>query len=254
MIGKEKDLNGYKLEICANSITSAIAAEEGGASRVELCQNLENGGTTPSYGQIRITRERLSIGIHVLIRPRGGDFLYSDDEFNEILADVTYCKEIKCDGVVVGILDKEGNVDLPRMQKIIETARPLKVVFHRAFDKCRDPYSSLEDIISLGCDRILTSGQANTAWEGRELLHELIGKAEGRIEIMPGGGVNEDNIAELLSYTQALSAHSSAKEDVASGMLYKDNKVAGMDEGTVLSSTKKVRLMADILKKPLKLR
>lgn len=248
MIGKEKDINGYRLEICASSVSSARAAQEGGASRVELCQNLENGGTTPSHGQIMKTRSYLDIGIHVLIRPRGGDFLYTSDEFEEILVNIEYCKEAGVDGVVIGILDKQGAVDMKRMQILIEKAKPLTVVFHRAFDKCRDPKASLEDIIALGCDRILTSGQGNTAWEGRQLLNELIEQANGRIEIMPGGGVNEDNMKQLLEVTGALSLHSSAKIDVPSAMEYKNSLVQGMDEGTVVSSTKKVHHMVDILK------
>ena len=218
----EVKINGLKLEICSNSIFSAKQAEAGGASRIELCQNLENGGTTPSYGQIKLTRESLNIGVHVLIRPRTGDFLYNDDEFNEIRQDIIYCKEAGCDGIVVGILNADGSV------------------FHRAFDRCKDPMQALEDIIELGCDRILTSGQQNTAWEGRDLLKKLVQQAGDRIEIMPGSGVDATNVTAILNYTGAKSIHSSAKVIEKSKMEFKIDSVNGMDEDEIYSSQAKV--------------
>lgn len=236
----EKEINGIKLEICANSIYSAEQAQLAGASRVELCQNLENGGTTPSYGQIKTTRDLLQIGVHVLIRPRAGDFLYNKQEFEEMKADILMCKELKCNGVVIGILDAAGHVDMPRMKELVNLAKPMTVVFHRAFDRCADPYQALEDIISLGCDRILTSGQKNTAEEGKALLRELVELSGGRIEIMPGSGVHAQNVIDILNYTKASSIHASAKTSIASEMLYHNDNLKGMDEDVIFSDRNKV--------------
>ncbi|MGN5953043.1 copper homeostasis protein CutC [Sphingobacterium lactis] len=244
----EKEINGIKLEICANSIYSAEQAQAAGASRVELCQNLENGGTTPSYGQIKTTRDLLHIGVHVLIRPRAGDFLYNKQEFEEMKADIKMCKELKCDGVVIGILDEAGHVDIPRMNELVNLAKPMTAVFHRAFDRCADPYQALEDIISLGCDRILTSGQKNTAEEGRVLLQELVELAGGRIEIMPGSGVHAQNVKDILNFTQARSIHASAKTSIASEMLYHNDNLKGMDEDVIFSDRKKVEELIEQIK------
>lgn len=248
MVRDKKIANGYLLEICCNSIYSAKQAQRGGASRVELCQNLENGGTTPSYGQIKLTREALDIGVHVLIRPRSGDFLYNKDEFAEMMADVRYCKEAGCDGVVIGILTKEGDVDKERTKILVDLAKPMTVVFHRAFDRCRNPKQALEDIIAIGCDRILTSGQQDTALQGKKLLRELVGQAKGRIEIMPGAGVNSGNIKEILSFTGAHSIHSSAKIVEPSKMEFKNSSVTGMDEDEVSSSAELVGEMVENIK------
>lgn len=247
MTGKENHINGYKLEICSNSSYSALQAQMGGASRVELCQNLENGGTTPSYGQIMHTRRLLHIGVHVLIRPRGGDFVYSEDEFVEIKTDVAFCKEAGCDGVVIGILKPDGSVDVDRCAELVALAKPMTTVFHRAFDRCRDPFESLETIIALGFDRILTSGLQMTAAEGKELLQHLIVKANGRIEIMPGSGVQESNIIDILATTGATSIHSSAKTIVPSRMTYDDAPLIGMNEDTWTTDREKVKALASLL-------
>ncbi|WP_293934763.1 copper homeostasis protein CutC [Sphingobacterium sp. UBA6645] len=244
----EKSINGIHLEICANSLSSAKEAQLGGASRVELCQNLENGGTTPSYGQIKLVREALEIGVHVLIRPRAGDFLYSDDEFAEIKEDILYCKEAGCDGVVIGILTKDGGVDKVRMKELVDLAKPMCVVFHRAFDRCAEPLKSLEDIIELGCDRILTSGLKNSAWEGRELIKALVDKADGRIEIMPGAGVDESNVKAIIEFTGVRSVHSSAKVLEASKMVYNQTNVKGMDEDVISSSSERVAQIIEQIK------
>ncbi|MCT1526540.1 copper homeostasis protein CutC [Sphingobacterium hotanense] len=244
----EKSINGIHLEICANSLSSAKEAQLGGASRVELCQNLENGGTTPSYGQIKLVREALEIGVHVLIRPRAGDFLYSDDEFAEIKEDILYCKEAGCDGVVIGILTKDGGVDKVRMQELVDLARPMCVVFHRAFDRCAEPLKSLEDIIELGCDRILTSGLKNSAWEGRELIKALVDKADGRIEIMPGAGIDESNVKAIIEFTGVRCVHSSAKVLEASKMVYNQTNVKGMDEDVISSSSERVAQIIEQIK------
>ncbi len=244
----EKNINSIFLEICANSVYSAKQAQIGGASRVELCQNLENGGTTPSYGQIKLVREALDIAVHVLIRPRSGDFLYSADEFNEIKQDILFCKDIGCDGVVIGVLDQAGNVDKVRMQELVDLAKPMCVVFHRAFDRCSNPQQSLEDIIELGCDRLLTSGQKNSAWEGRELIKTLIEQAHGRIEIMPGAGIDDSNVKAIIEYTGALSVHSSAKVVEASKMAFNQVDVNGMDEMVIHSSAERVSQLVEQIK------
>jgi len=249
MTKTEKQINGYRLEICANATYSALQAQLGGASRVELCQNLENGGTTPSHGQIKRTRELLQIGVHVLIRPRGGDFVYTDEEFEEMKADVLHCREIGCDGVVVGMLRPDGRVDRMRCAQLLELARPMAVTFHRAFDRSRDAQEALEELVALGFDRILTSGLRNTAYEGRQLLRTLVERANGRIEIMPGAGVDASNARQILHCTGATSIHSSAKTTLPSSMLYASGKLDGMNEPTFRTSAEKVaELVAEIRK------
>ena len=240
--------NPYRLEICANSVLSALAAQEGGADRVEFCQNLEAGGTTPSLGQVWLARAGLKIGMHVLIRPRAGDFLYSDLEFQEMKADILFCKEAKCDGVVIGLLHADGSVDRDRTAELVALARPMQVTFHRAFDVCRDPVEALEAIIASGCGRLLTSGMENTALEGIGLIRALVEQADGRIEIMPGSGINEDNISEIAAATGARAFHSSAKVSQPSGMKYLNDAVKGMGGTVWMSSNEKIRRLADILK------
>ena len=199
------------IEVCAGSVESAIAAEKGGAKRVELCENLWEGGTTPSMGSIELARERIEIGLNVLIRPRGGDFCYSDLEFEIICRDILRCKEAGADGVVVGHLLPNGDIDLEKLKKSIELARPMSVTFHRAFDVVKDPEKSLEELIELGVDRVLTSGQKNSAYEGRDLLAKLVQQAGDRIIILPGSGINKDNIGALVSETGAFEFHSSCR-------------------------------------------
>jgi len=215
------------IEVCANSATSALAAQEGGALRVELCENLYEGGATPSYGQILIARKLLNIKLYVLIRPRSGDFLYSDIEFDIMKADVQFCADIGCDGVVIGILKPDGSVDKERCAKLIAIAkqRGLGVTFHRAFDMVNDMFQAVEDIIDLGCERILTSGGKTTAIEGCGKIANLIRKAAGRIIIMPGSGVNENNVTDLVNYTQAKEVHLSARSRVQSKMEYVNDHI-----------------------------
>ena len=187
----------YRFEICANSVASCLAAQEGGAHRVELCAGIPEGGTTPSYGMIRSARESISIALNVIIRPRGGDFLYSEEELREMVYDIRTAKELGADGLVFGCLTLEGEVDMTAMKVLMDAAGDTPVTFHRAFDHSSDPFKALEDIICLGCTRILTSGCRPTALEGASLLSELVRKAGDRIIIMPGCGVKEDNIAEI---------------------------------------------------------
>ncbi len=217
------------LEVCANSVTSALAAQDGGAVRIELCENLLQAGTTPSCGQIGVARKLLHIELYVLIRPRAGDFLYTDTEFEIMMADVATCVDIGCDGIVIGILNADGTVDKIRCAKLIHLAKQagLGVTFHRAFDVSADYYQALEDIIELGCDRILTSGGKTTAMEGAANIIRLMQKAAGRIKIMAGSGIEESNVANLVHYTGVAEIHSSAGKQTSSGMVYINREIMG---------------------------
>lgn len=214
------------IEICANSAQSCVEAEMGGASRVELCAGIPEGGTTPSYGEIKTAQALTStIDINVIIRPRGGDFLYTEAEVEAMLFDIELCKQLGVHGVVFGCLTSEGDIDVPLMRRLIEAAKPLSVTCHRAFDVCRDPFAALEQLIELGCDRILTSGQQSTAEKGIPLLKQLVEKAGERIIIMPGCGVREGNIARIEAETGAREFHTSARSVVHSQMRYRKEEV-----------------------------
>ena len=202
----------FKIEICANSVLSCIEAQAGGADRVELCAGIPEGGTTPSAGMIRSARESIKIGLNVIIRPRGGDFLYSSDEVREMLYDISLAKDYGADGLVFGALTPGGDIDMDVMKSLMQAAGDTPVTFHRAFDHSRNPFEAMERIIGLGCARILTSGQKAS----------LVGKAAGRIIIMPGCGVNERNIAEIASATSAREFHFSARKMTESKMLYRN--------------------------------
>ena len=216
-----------KIEICANSVESAAKAQEGGAYRVELCAGIPEGGTTPSFGEIRMARQLLQqTKLHVIIRPRGGDFLYTQLEQEIMLHDIKVARQLGADGVVFGCLTAEGNVDVPAMKKLMNAVGDMSVTFHRAFDMCRNPMEALEDIIELGCHRILTSGQEATAPAGIPLLKELIEKADGRIIIMPGCGVKPSNILELAEETGAAEFHFSGRSSLESDMIYRNPKVS----------------------------
>jgi copper homeostasis protein len=225
----------FKLEICSDSIQSSLTAQEAGASRIELCDNLPEGGTTPGYGSIMAIREKLKIGMNILIRPRGGDFLYSDAEFDIMCRDTEICRKAGADGIVIGILTREGAIDVERTSELVRRAGSMSVTFHRAFDMCKDPIRGMEDIITCGADRILTSGQANLAADGLGLIAELIRLAHKRIIIMPGSGLNESNIAEIASRSGASEFHLSARKVIGSEMKYRKEGVimgglAGYDE------------------------
>jgi copper homeostasis protein len=211
-----------RIEICVDSAAGAFAAQRGGADRVELCDNLLEGGTTPSAGCIKVVRRSLTIGLQVIIRPRGGDFLYSADEFEVMREDIRVAKELGANGVVIGCLTAEGDIDKVRTSELIALARPLTVTFHRAFDMCRDPRAGLEDLISLGAERVLTSGQASTCLEGFELLVELQKQAAGRIIVMPGGGITPQNIQKIVAGTGVAEVHLSARRTVESSMKHRN--------------------------------
>lgn len=217
----------YKFEVCANSVESCLAAQAGGADRVELCAGIPEGGTTPSYGEISMARELLkTTRLHVIIRPRGGDFLYSPIEVKTMLKDIEMARQLGADGVVFGCLTAEGEVDIPIMQELMKASQGLSVTFHRAFDVCRHPQKALEQIIELGCDRILTSGQQPTAEQGVPLLKELQEQAAGRIILLAGCGVNEKNISRIASETGIREFHFSARKTVKSDMIYKNESVS----------------------------
>jgi len=215
------------LEVCANSVESALAAQQGGAARVELCENLYEGGTTPSHGDIQLARKLLHIKLYVLIRPRGGDFLYTDVEYEIITADVKHCIEAGCDGIVIGMLKADGTIDKERCEKLVQmaTRMGLGVTFHRAFDMCADLEQALEDIIGMGCERILTSGGKSTAIEGSRIIGELVKNARGRIVIMPGSGINEHNVEDLVRFTGVSEVHSSARARKQSRMQFKNDHI-----------------------------
>ncbi|MEZ4883648.1 MAG: copper homeostasis protein CutC [Chitinophagales bacterium] len=214
-----------KIEICANSLQSAIHAQKADADRVELCGNLFEGGTTPSAATIQLARKHLTIDLFVLIRPRGGDFCYSDLEIELMLADIDFAKKAGANGVVLGVLQSDGKIDAARNQLLVEAAKPMQVTFHRAFDVCSQPFEALEQIIDLGFDRILTSGQQQTAIEGADLIRKLVEIAGERIHILVGSGVNSENIAALKEKTNAKEFHCSAKELVCSKMSFQNEKV-----------------------------
>ncbi|NCC09136.1 MAG: copper homeostasis protein CutC [Bacteroidia bacterium] len=217
----------YQFEICTNSVESCLAAQEGGAHRVELCAGIPEGGTTPSYGEITIAREMLTrTRLHVIIRPRGGDFLYSPIEVRTMLQDIEIAKNLGVDGVVFGCLTPEGDIDLPAMARLMKASQGLSVTFHRAFDVCRNPKKALEEIIKLGCNRILTSGQQPNAELGIPLLQELNEQAAGRMTLLAGCGVNESNIAKIAFETNIHEFHFSARESIKSQMEYTNEAVS----------------------------
>jgi copper homeostasis protein len=232
----------FKLEICVDSLESALNAQIAGADRVELCDNLLEGGTTPGYGTIISVRNNLSIGVNVLIRPRGSDFLYTDPEFDIMRRDIEVCGEAGADGIVLGILLRDGNIDIERTGRLIEFARPMTVTFHRAFDMCLDAVKGLEDIILTGAERVLTSGHKNYAADGAELIGSLIKQAGKRIIIMPGGGINEVNIASIAITTGANEFHLTGKKVVDSEMEFRRT---GISMGGVSGIAEFSRKVAD---------
>lgn len=213
------------LETCVDSIEGALAAQQGGADRVELCADLFEGGITPSAGTIQLARQRLKIALNVIIRPRGGDFCYSDAEFEAMKLDVEFAKRAGADGVVVGILNEDGTVDMERMRPLIQLARPMSVTFHRAFDVAREPFEALNAVMVLETDRLLTSGQEATAFEGMELIAELVKRAGDRLIIMPGGGINERNLPKLVAGTGAREFHASCSATLDGRMKHRSTRV-----------------------------
>ena len=224
------DTKKYVIEVATSDFITTLSAVEGGADRIELCGNLAEGGTTPSYGTIRQCREAFDVLLYPIIRNRGGDFLYTEDEFEIMLRDVQLCKEAGCDGVVIGMLQADGSIDLDHCRKLVEAAYPLGVTFHRAFDRCREPFEALEQLIEMGCERILTSGQRPAATDAVELIAQLNKAADQRIIIMPGSGVRAENVKMLAERTGCTEFHSSLRGKMASGMEFIHPGFAGSAE------------------------
>lgn len=209
-----------KLEIAVFSVEAALAAIEAGADRIEFCENPLEGGTTPSFGSLATLISLTSKPVFPIIRPRGGDFLYTKNEFNAMRSDVLMARKLDYPGIVIGLLNQDGSIDVERTKRLVDLANPMEVTFHRAFDRCKDPFKSLEDIISTGCKRILTSGQVPNAADAQPLLKKLVGQAGDRIIIMPGSGVRSNNIKEIIESTGAKEIHSSARKMLPTQMLY----------------------------------
>lgn len=212
------------LEVCCGDIQSAHVAARGGAQRIELCSALEADGLTPSAGLIAEARRIEGLKLHVLIRPREGDFVYSDEEFRIMEADICMARQLGADGVVIGALTAEGDIDVEHCRALIEAAEGMQITFHRAFDQCRRPQEALKQIIALGCHRLLTSGQCRTAVEGIPLLRSLVEQAQGRIVIMPGAGVGPDNARQILQQTGATEIHGSLRS-LQNGRLVTDARL-----------------------------
>ncbi|WP_109125788.1 copper homeostasis protein CutC [Dyella sp. C11] len=235
------------LEVAANSVASARAAQAGGADRIELCTGLELGGLTPSMAQVGRAREHLDIPLYVLIRPRAGDFLYSDDELETMQRDIEACLTLGCDGVVFGVLDAEGAVDVARCRPLLDAAGGMGVTFHRAFDMARDAGQALEDVIALGAERVLTSGAAPSVLQGADTIRQLLRQAAGRIVVMSGAGINAANVTQLATATGALEFHASAKSVLPSGMHWTNPALPDMAAGEIRTDEAEVRALAQAL-------
>jgi len=218
----------YVIEIATSDFLTTRSAVEGGADRIELCANLAEGGTTPSYAHIKKCREAFSIPLFPIIRPRGGDFLYNKDEFEIMKNDIRLCKELGCEGIVIGLLNMDGTIDMTRTSELVELAYPLEITFHRAFDRCKDPFAALEELVEIGCQRILTSGQQLSVASSQsavnnqavELIAQLNKIADDRIIIMPGSGVRKENIKILAEKTGCVEFHSSLRGKTKSPMQF----------------------------------
>lgn len=236
----------YIIEIATSDFHTTKSAVEGGADRIELCANLNEGGTTPSFGTIRKCRELFTIPLYPIIRPRGGDFLYTKDEFAIMMTDIKLCKELGCDGVVIGLLNMDGTIDMVRTSQLVEAAYPLGVTFHRAFDRCKDPFEALEQLIEIGCERILTSGQQPAAPDGAALIAQLNKASDERIIIMPGSGVRKENIKMIAEKTGCIEFHSSLKGKEKSQMhflhpSFKDSSESYMNNAIIPGDVKELK-------------
>ncbi|UZR93687.1 copper homeostasis protein CutC [Chondrinema litorale] len=212
--------NNRILEVCAESVQSAIAAFEGGADRIELCSDLLEGGISPSAGLIKAVKKYCNIPVFVLIRPRGGDFLYDDEEKEIILHDIETAINIGADGIVSGFLNKDGTIDIDFTKRVVELTHPLPFTFHRAFDVAKEPFTALKQLIDMGVKRILTSGQKNTALEGASLIKKLIEDSDNKLQILIGSGINSNNILEILNKTGGNEFHASCRSEFNSKMEY----------------------------------
>lgn len=241
--------DGASLEIAANSVASALAAQQAGARRIELCAALEVGGLTPSSGQIALARARVRIPLYVLVRPRAGDFAYTELEFETMRRDIETCVALGCDGVVIGALDESGDVDTKGCSELIRAAGRLGVTFHRAFDVSRDLGKALEDVIALGCERVLTSGGEANALAGAGRIRALVEQAAGRIGIMPGAGIDSTNVAAIRAQTGAVEFHASARRQFPSRMAAPIGAPRDLAIGEWRSDGNEVRAMVEALRK-----
>jgi copper homeostasis protein len=235
------------LEIVANSLASALAAQAGGADRVELCENLGEGGTTPSYGTLAMARDRVRIPLHVLVRPRAGDFLYGDEERETMLRDIELCVRLGCDGVVIGALDADGRIDSAVCNELIAAAGSLGVTFHRAFDATPNAGEALEAVIALGCERVLTSGGRTDARQGAPAIAELVRQAAGRLAVMAGAGITVENIAAIVLETGARELHASCKGRQLSTMRFRNDALQGLSPDWMQTQAESVRSLRQAL-------
>lgn len=243
----------YCLEVCADSVESALEAQKGGADRIELCGNLVIGGVSPGRALFRLVKKYTDLEVRVLLRPRYGDYCYNDYEFEQLKEEVELYKELGADGVVIGMLRPDGALDVERMRELVSLAGHMDVALHRAFDICKDPFEALEEAVSLGMKTILTGGQEVMAWEGRETLAKLQKKSAGRIQILAGGGIGKDVIRKLLPVTEITSYHMSGKRRVDSAMKYRRDGASmgqpGQDEFALWRTDgEKVAAAVDVLK------
>jgi copper homeostasis protein len=238
----------YKLEVIAFTLESCTLIEKAGAHRIELCDNPGEGGTTPSYGFLKKARELVAIDLYPMIRPRGGDFLYSNDEFESMKEDIKLCKQLGCDGVVFGLLNTNGTIDKERTSALVELAYPMSVTFHRAFDRTRDGLEALETLIEAGCERVLTSGLTPNVSEGKGMLQKLVTAADERIIIMPGSGVRHAIISELAHHTGAFEFHTSARTTVLSGMHYRNEQMNEALTSVTVDSNEVMACLAELNK------
>lgn len=237
----------FKLEVCAFTLQSCLIAERVGAVRVELCDNPLEGGTTPSYGTIKRVREKITIKLYPIIRPRAMNYFYDEDEWEIVLQDVKACKDLSCDGISVGAQKQNGEIDADKMKQLIELAYPMGVTCNRAFDAVPDPYAALEVLIEAGCERVLTSGLQSSAPEGASLLADLVRQANGRLSVMPGAGVRSSNLRQLILETGATEYHTSARKPATDPMLIKNPRVT--DAGAVyLADETELEKIMEILK------
>lgn len=241
--GNAGTANGFLMEVCVDSVESAINAERGGAGRIELCSGLLEGGTTPSMGVLQVVKQCVQIPVFVMIRPRGGDFLYSDREIEVMKADIRLAKLYGADGLVFGALTEDGHIDRELCTSLVALCRPLPVTFHRAFDMVHDPMAALETLLTLGFERVLTSGCDSSALEGLPLIKRLIDQAKGRIVVMPGGGITDRNLQRILEGSGATEFHCSARSARDSGMKFRNSSVA---MGASLSSSEYSLKVTDV--------
>lgn len=235
-----------ELEVIAFDLASCSIAQENGADRIELCANPQEGGTTPSLGMIEMARKLVSIQLFPIIRPRGGDFLYSNEEFKSMIRDIQECKDLGCDGVVIGMLNTNGSIDTKRTAELIKQADGMQITFHRAFDRVKNYSESLGQLIELGCHRVLTSGLHPTAIEGADIISNLVNLSESKIKIMAGSGVKSQNLKSLANKTKAPAYHASARKTIPSSMTHTNESMCERLEQITIDAEEVIALRTTI--------